>query len=105
MAWGDLRYDHSDIFGSRARQTLGLRKDAVGPGSVQWETILELARRPEGATLNEIGEALQHKSVKGATARLVNRMMDNGALVRRRKSRGIKGTVPFRYFAVMSTTG
>jgi hypothetical protein len=100
MAWGDLRFDHTDIFGTRAKDRVGMRKDAIGPGHVQWETALRLASQPGGATLADIGGELGHKRAKNNTVRLLKRMVDRGAIRRERQVTGRFGCAPFIYFKV-----
>lgn len=108
MAWGDLRYDHSDIFGSKPGVQKKVRVGAeplkekydptIGPGHPTWQTILRLCLN--GATVARIGSFLRHKNPRGNTARLLRRMVAAGVLTVRRESTGARGQAPYVYYTV-----
>src|SRR5690606_36056948 len=108
MAWGDLRYDHSDIFGppvgvpkppsAPSGSVRRCRKVPMGPGHPTWEGILQRCRRP--ATARQIAQALNHRNPRGNLAEVLRRMTSEGLLARQQESLGSRGTRPFVYRTV-----
>lgn len=72
----------------------------VGPTDTQWQRVIELASRPEGATTKEIAERLGHKNPKGYTSKLLSRMLEAGAIMRISLPTQKRGTLPFAYLKV-----
>lgn len=106
MAWGDLHYDHSDIFnpppGEKARRERELLKTeldrTVRPGHPHWEAILRVCR--EGASVARVGAVLNHKNPRGSTARLLTRMLKAGVLLRKKETTHSRGQNPYVYYTV-----
>ena len=72
----------------------------VGPTDEQWQQVIEVASRPQGATAQEVAQRLGHKNPKGYTSKLLSRMLEAGAVVRIRLPTQKRGTLPFAYLKV-----
>lgn len=100
MAWGDLRFDHSDIFSEGTSQLSRVKKGGrkvFGPDHPHWDKILRRCRT--GATAIEIASALGHSNPRGKLGAFLRKMVSDGVLWRQQEDTGLRGTKPFVYYS------
>ena len=100
MAWGELRYDHSDIFHPERHRTaadpVGLTRAVVN----QKQRIVEYVRQRgrDGASTREVALMLGHANPKGRPSMLLRELVSDGLLIRLQLKPDHRGNRPYTYF-------